>query len=140
MLRLAADALALAGIRAATLAGGGGGGRGSGSALGGSGAVAAFVENAETRVLLVPLRTSGGAAGLTLTVAQTAVLLDAAVHASLEQQAVGRLHRIGQRQPVSVVRLRAAGTVEGRLGAGGARGLPRTTAAMRALLEAAALD
>jgi len=105
------------------VSGGGGRSGGGGGGNGGRGAVT---------VLLVPLRTCGGAAGLTLTVAQTAALLDPAVHASLEQQAVGRLHRIGQRRAVSVVRMQAAGTVEERLRAAG---LPRTTAAMRALLS-----
>ena len=121
------------------------------------------------QVLLVPMRTGGGAAGLTLTVADLAVLLDpstAQVQAptgtstamatptpaamameangdnkaqekeemdgddnnderqfaglsNLERQAIGRLHRIGQQRPVSVVRIAAVWTVESRLVATG---------------------
>ena len=99
-------------------------------------ALSNFNTCAPPAVLLVPLRTCGGAAGLTLTVAHTAVLLEVAPTPSLEQQAIGRLHRIGQTATVEVVRFAAPGTVEEqmlRMQAISRR--PRTVSAMRALLN-----
>ena len=72
-------------------------------------------------VLLVPLfgggsgAGGGGAAGLTLTHACTAILLEPALQPGIEQQAAGRISRIGQTAETTVVRLIIKGTVEERI-------------------------
>ena len=63
-------------------------------------------------VLFVPLRRAAGATGLTLTNAHYAFMLEASLASALEDQAVGRLWRIGQQRPVTVLRLVSEGTVE----------------------------
>ena len=50
--------------------------------------------------------------GLTLTSADTIVLLNPSLDKGIEQQAIGRCHRIGQTRPVAVYRMCAEGTVE----------------------------
>jgi E3 ubiquitin-protein ligase SHPRH len=58
------------------------------------------------------MSTAGGAAGLTLTVASTAFLLEPSLNPALEAQAAARIYRLGQARPTRVVRLLAEGTVE----------------------------
>ena len=60
-------------------------------------AVKAFAEDPGVRVFLLSLR--AGAAGLTLTAACRVVLLEPALDPATEQQAVARVHRIGQARP-----------------------------------------
>ena len=50
--------------------------------------------------------------GLTLTAADTVVLLNPSLDKGIEQQAIGRCHRIGQTRPVHVYQVLAGGTVE----------------------------
>ena len=50
--------------------------------------------------------------GLTLTAADTVVLLNPSLDIGIEQQAIGRCHRIGQTRPVHVYQVLAGGTVE----------------------------
>ena len=72
-------------------------------------------------VLLVPLfggasgAGGGGAAGLTLTHASTAIILEPALQPGVEQQAAGRISRIGQTKPARVVRLIVEDTVEPKI-------------------------
>ncbi|KDD72624.1 hypothetical protein H632_c3113p1 [Helicosporidium sp. ATCC 50920] len=73
-------------------------------------ALQAFNEDDETRVLLLSHRT--GAAGLTLVRASHVFLLEPSLDPAIEQQAVARVHRIGQRKPVHIHRLVVAGSIE----------------------------
>ena len=99
----------------------GGGGRGGGShGGGGGGGSAASDDGAEKnpempKVLLLSLKTRQGAAGLTLTAANCVYLLDPSTNFGLEDQAVARIHRIGQTKPTTVVRIVAADTVEDKV-------------------------
>jgi len=75
----------------------------------------------EATVLLVPLfggasgAGGGGAAGLTLTQASTAVLLEPALQPGIEKQAAGRISRIGQKTAAKVIRLIVHDTIESRI-------------------------
>lgn len=69
--------------------------------------MASFREEEEVRVFLLSHR--AGAAGLTLVRANHVFLLEPALDPSIEQQAVARVHRIGQQRCVA----------QGRLGVGG---------------------
>ncbi|KAK7999055.1 hypothetical protein PG991_014730 [Apiospora marii] len=66
-----------------------------------------------TRVLLVSL--TAGNAGLNLTAASQVVVLEPFWNPFVEDQAVDRAHRIGQRRAVTVHRVLVAGTVEDRI-------------------------
>ncbi|PHH86850.1 hypothetical protein CDD83_9675 [Cordyceps sp. RAO-2017] len=61
-----------------------------------------FRNDPSSRVLLLTL--SCGAVGLTLTVASRAYLMEPHWNPTLEDQALARIHRIGQRQEVTTVR------------------------------------
>jgi len=61
-------------------------------------------------VFLISLKAGG--VGLTLTEADYVFLLDPWWNPAAESQAVDRTHRIGQRHPVNVYRMIAAGTIE----------------------------
>ena len=62
------------------------------------------------RIFLLSLKAGG--AGLNLTAADTVFLLDPWWNPAAEDQAADRAHRLGQTQPVTVVRLVSLGTVE----------------------------
>ncbi|KAK9830399.1 hypothetical protein WJX72_011536 [[Myrmecia] bisecta] len=64
----------------------------------------------EVHVFLLSLK--AGAAGLTLVRANHVFLLEPAVDPAIAQQAIGRVHRIGQTRPVVVTRLLMDDTVE----------------------------
>ncbi|PRW05825.1 E3 ubiquitin- ligase SHPRH [Chlorella sorokiniana] len=76
-------------------------------------AVAAFREDDDVRVFLLSHR--AGAAGLTLVRANHVYLLEPALDPSIEQQAVARVHRIGQQRPVTVCRLLVRDSIEHRV-------------------------
>lgn len=76
-------------------------------------AVAAFREDDDVRVFLLSHR--AGAAGLTLVRANHVYLLEPALDPSIEQQAVARVHRIGQQRPVTVCRLLIRDSIEHRV-------------------------
>mmetsp|Transcript_7582 Transcript_7582/g.25932 ORF Transcript_7582/g.25932 Transcript_7582/m.25932 type:complete len:583 (-) Transcript_7582:97-1845(-) len=87
-------------------------------------ALAAFAKPAKkggAAVLLVPLfggasgAGGGGAAGLTLTHANTAVILEPSLTPGIEAQAAGRISRIGQTKAAKVIRLIVADTVEEKI-------------------------
>ena len=64
----------------------------------------------EVPIFLVSLKAGG--VGLNLTKADTVIVYDPWWNPAAEQQAVDRSHRIGQTQPVTVIRLIAENTVE----------------------------
>ena len=67
----------------------------------------------EAPIFLLSLKAGG--TGLTLTAADTVVLLDPWWNPAVERQAADRAHRIGQNRPVTIYRLVAANTVESRI-------------------------
>uniref|UniRef100_A0A7S4F3F9 Helicase C-terminal domain-containing protein n=1 Tax=Chrysotila carterae TaxID=13221 RepID=A0A7S4F3F9_CHRCT len=112
MLKLAGEALSAHGVAVASLIG---------SPALKRDALAAFstpVVDGGATALLVPLfggasgAGGGGAAGLTLTQAHTAFLLEPALQPGIERQAAGRIARIGQTRPTRCVRLIVGGTIE----------------------------
>lgn len=72
-----------------------------------------FTTDPETKVLLLSMR--AGAAGLNLMAANYCFLMDPATNAAIEEQAIDRIHRIGQTRPVTVKRLILKDTVEQRI-------------------------
>jgi SNF2 family DNA or RNA helicase len=67
-------------------------------------------QNGDAPVFLISLKAGG--TGLNLTAATVVVHLDPWWNPAAEDQATDRAHRIGQREPVSVYRLVAEGTIE----------------------------
>ncbi|KAJ8128974.1 hypothetical protein O1611_g4658 [Lasiodiplodia mahajangana] len=67
----------------------------------------------ETRVMLASLHAAG--VGVNLTAADTVILTDCWWAPSIEDQAVDRVHRIGQKRPVTVYKLLVEGSVEYRV-------------------------
>jgi E3 ubiquitin-protein ligase SHPRH len=80
------------------------------SSQGAKKAIQEFRENDEARVFLLSHR--AGAQGLTLVRANNVFLLEPALDPSIEQQAIARVHRIGQQRPVRVTRLVVGSTIE----------------------------
>lgn len=76
-------------------------------------AVRAFMEKPEVEVMLVSLM--AGNAGLNLTAATNIIILEPFWNPFVEDQAIDRAHRIGQKRPVTVHRVLIAGTVEDRI-------------------------
>lgn len=106
-LALAGKALDVAGLRHVSLTGGR-------SAV--RKAIKSFAEDDNVRVFLLSMRS--GAAGLTLTRANHVFLLEPALDPAIEQQAVARVHRIGQGRPVTITRLLVDGSVEMKVSRG----------------------
>ena len=75
-------------------------------------ALRAIRDDDHVNAILVPFRASAGAAGLTLTSCDLAYLMEPALDAALEAQAVGRIHRIGQRRETTILRVRMKDTIE----------------------------
>ncbi|SJX60480.1 related to SNF2 family helicase/ATPase [Sporisorium reilianum f. sp. reilianum] len=75
-------------------------------------ALRAIRDDDHVHVILVPFRASAGAAGLTLTSCDLAYLMEPALDAALEAQAVGRIHRIGQRRETTIIRVKMKDTIE----------------------------
>lgn len=73
----------------------------------------AFQDGEGARVMLISLRAGG--TGITLHAADTVILLDPWWNPAVEEQAIDRVHRIGQTHPVFVYRLITRGTVEERV-------------------------
>lgn len=72
-----------------------------------------FASDKTTRVMLLSLKTGG--VGLNLVSAQTVYLLDPWWNPAVEEQAVNRIHRIGQRYPVRVKHFMMSESVEVRI-------------------------
>jgi SNF2 family DNA or RNA helicase len=72
-----------------------------------------FQETAYPRILFIT--TQAGGTGLTLTAASTAVFLDKLWTPAMNTQAQDRLHRIGQKEPVTIIELLAEDSVEKRI-------------------------
>ena len=72
-----------------------------------------FTNEPEVKVLLLSMR--AGAAGLNLMAANYCFLMDPATNSAIEEQAIDRIHRIGQTRPVTVKRFIMEGTVEQRV-------------------------
>ncbi|KAK2602841.1 hypothetical protein N8I77_009346 [Diaporthe amygdali] len=76
-------------------------------------AVKSFMEDPTIKVMLVSL--TAGNAGLNLTAANQVIVTEPFWNPYVEEQAIDRAHRIGQKRPVTVHRLLIAGTVEDRI-------------------------
>ncbi|CAI0383903.1 unnamed protein product [Linum tenue] len=72
-----------------------------------------FNESSVKRVLLMSLKTGG--VGLNLTAASNVFIMDPWWNPAVEEQAIMRIHRIGQKRTVRVRRFIVKGTVEERL-------------------------
>ena len=72
-----------------------------------------FRDDPPTTIFLLSMRS--GAVGLNLTQANHVILMDPCMNKQLECQAVGRVHRLGQRREVKIYRLACLGTVEERI-------------------------
>jgi len=73
-------------------------------------AIDAFQADADALVFLATI--GAGGVGITLTAASCVVIMEPGWNPQAEEQAVDRVHRIGQARPVRVLRLVAAGTLE----------------------------
>ena len=73
-------------------------------------AVAAFGSDDSVRVMF--LSTMAGSVGLNLVAASACVLVDPWWNPSIDQQAIMRVHRIGQKRSVTVARMAMEGSVE----------------------------
>lgn len=67
----------------------------------------------ETELFLISLKAGG--TGLNLTGADTVILYDLWWNPAVEEQAIGRAHRMGQKQVVQVIRLVTEGTIEEKI-------------------------
>ena len=105
LLRLFGHALTSAGIHWVSLAGGG-------SLEARSASLQAFRTDPLVSVLLLLLSTGGGAAGLDLGCASTALLLEPGLNSGLEAQASARIQRLGQIRETRVVRLLSSRTLD----------------------------
>ncbi|KAI1800388.1 SNF2 family N-terminal domain-containing protein [Daldinia bambusicola] len=76
-------------------------------------AAKSFMNNPQVQIMLVSL--SAGNAGLNLTAATQVIILEPFWNPFVEEQAVDRAHRIGQKKEVTVHRLLIEGTVEDRI-------------------------
>ncbi|KAH8681304.1 SNF2 family N-terminal domain-containing protein [Xylariales sp. PMI_506] len=75
--------------------------------------IAALNEDADTRVLLASLQVCS--VGLNLVAADTVILADSWWAPAIEDQAIDRVHRLGQTRPTTVWRLVIEGTIEERV-------------------------
>eukprot|EP00588_Corethron_pennatum_P014502 CAMPEP_0194278084 /NCGR_PEP_ID=MMETSP0169-20130528/10224_1 /TAXON_ID=218684 /ORGANISM="Corethron pennatum, Strain L29A3" /LENGTH=1400 /DNA_ID=CAMNT_0039022199 /DNA_START=51 /DNA_END=4253 /DNA_ORIENTATION=+ len=76
-------------------------------------ALSDFENNANKKVFLLTLR--AGATGINLTSASRVFILDPSLNPALAQQAIGRVHRLGQRNRVVVKHLIIENSIESRL-------------------------
>ena len=72
-----------------------------------------FKENPKIQIILISLKAGG--VGLNLTEANHVFLLDPWWNPAVEEQAVERVHRIGQKKKVNVVRFICKGSIEERM-------------------------
>lgn len=86
---------------------------GSMTPMGREAAVKSFMEDPHVNVMLVSL--TAGNAGLNLTAASQVIVTEPFWNPYIEEQAIDRAHRFGQKKPVTVHRLLIPGTVEDRI-------------------------
>ena len=72
-----------------------------------------FQNDENISVFLISLKTGG--TGLNLTAADRIILLDDWWNPAVEEQAMGRAHRIGQKNPITVLRLVCTNTIEEKI-------------------------
>lgn len=72
-----------------------------------------FSSDRNVRVFLLSMR--AGAVGLNLTAADHCFIMDVPQNSATEEQAIDRIHRIGQTRPVTVKRFVMKGTIEERI-------------------------
>jgi len=72
-----------------------------------------FQNDPPTTVFLLSIR--AGAVGINLTAANVVYMMEPCLNPALEEQAVGRVHRMGQTRPVTVKRLFVEDSVEERI-------------------------
>lgn len=72
--------------------------------------IKSFREDETVKVFLIGQK--AGAQGLTLVRANHVFLLEPSIDPSIEQQAISRVHRIGQQRPVHIMRFSIMGTIE----------------------------
>jgi len=77
------------------------------------GVVSRFQEDPSCKVLLMTLKTGG--VGLNLTAADTVYIFEPWWNRAEEEQAIGRLHRIGQKANVMTFSIISAGTIEDKI-------------------------
>ena len=77
--------------------------------------VASFQENQSISILLAGIKTGG--LGLNLTAADYCFILDPWWNPAIEDQAINRAHRLGQKSEVFITRFTSTGTVEERIAA-----------------------
>jgi superfamily II DNA or RNA helicase len=76
-------------------------------------AIAKFRECPSTRVFLISIK--AGAEGLNLVTASRVFILEPCFNAAIEEQAIDRVHRVGQRRPVVVTRYIVRNSIEERI-------------------------
>lgn len=76
-------------------------------------AITSFREDPKVQVFLISLKAGG--LGLNLTAANKVVLLDPWWNPAQEDQAVDRIHRLGQKRNVEIIRMLVRGSVEERI-------------------------
>jgi hypothetical protein len=72
-------------------------------------------DDPKTTVILVSMRAKDGAAGLTLTCCNTCYIVDPSPYPGITDQAIGRINRIGQTRPTTVVHLIVKDTIENKI-------------------------
>lgn len=75
--------------------------------------MSSFRDDPSVKVFLISLKAGG--LGLNLTAANKVVLIDPWWNPAQEDQAVDRIHRLGQTRPVEIVRFIARGSLEERI-------------------------
>jgi len=75
--------------------------------------IAIFQSNPSIKVLLISLRVGG--IGIDLTSTDVCIIADPWWNDAVENQAIDRLHRFGQKKPVRVLRLISAGSIEEKM-------------------------
>jgi len=76
-------------------------------------ALEAFQNDPPTTVFLLSMR--AGAVGINLTQANHVIVLEPCLNKALEDQAIGRVHRMGQKREVHIYKVACLGTVEERI-------------------------
>lgn len=76
-------------------------------------ALTSFIEDPKTKIMLISLM--AGSVGLNLVAANNVILVDPWWNPAIEEQAVERLHRIGQKKDVNIYKMITINSVEERM-------------------------